>query len=147
MGGETVTGRGFKSDPTTARQEDFRNACYLVAGVMAEFLFDGDNFRFGSSVDEVVLTKALATNVAVKSCRHPPMLWVRFSASPATFSSGTPKSFVTSLPTLNAMGPWANRVSNHSSLAFGARTHIGADSPLLFPITHDRISAPNAGDQ
>jgi hypothetical protein len=69
--GKTLLGREWKSDPTTSPEEDFRAACCVYAGVLAEFLFDPANFRGGSSVDEVLLAKGLAHNVALKTRRQP----------------------------------------------------------------------------
>lgn len=70
-GGLTSTGRPWKSDTTTSPQADFQQACCFYAGLLAEHLFDGHNFRLGSSIDEVLLARALAHNIALKTRRQP----------------------------------------------------------------------------
>jgi hypothetical protein len=51
--------------------DDFRTASFKIAGVAAEMLFDGENFRLGSSLDEVLAVKVAAANIATKTRRDP----------------------------------------------------------------------------
>jgi hypothetical protein len=67
--GETVAGQDWKSDEATSAKQDFRRACCLIAGQIAELLFDHVNFRQASSVDEVVIANSLAANAALKTGR------------------------------------------------------------------------------
>jgi hypothetical protein len=68
--GETDTGQRWKSDTTTSPQQDFKQACCVSAGVLAEVLFDPANFRHASSLDEIVIAKMVASNAARKTRRH-----------------------------------------------------------------------------
>src|SRR5688572_352146 len=65
--GETTVAENWKSDKTTSPEDDFRQACCLVGGVLAESLFNRDDFRLASSADEVMVVKTLAVNIATKS--------------------------------------------------------------------------------
>lgn len=67
--GETVAGQDWKSDEATSAQQDFRRACCLIAGMIAELHFDHDNFRQASSIDERLLANRLAANAALKTGR------------------------------------------------------------------------------
>ena len=62
-----MTESKWRSDATTAPEDDFRHACCLMAGVLAELIFDCRNFRQASSLDEITMANALAANIAVKT--------------------------------------------------------------------------------
>jgi hypothetical protein len=67
--GFTMAGRDWRSDTTTSPDDDFRQACRVMAGVLAELLFDRENFRQGSSLDEIAVANQLAANIAIKTRR------------------------------------------------------------------------------
>jgi len=67
--GETTVRAGWKSDETTSPLQDFRRACCQIAGLVAELLFDHDNFRRASSVDEIIVANGLAGIAALKMGR------------------------------------------------------------------------------
>ena len=67
--GMTMTDRKWRTDETTSPEDDFRQACCLMAGVLAEILFDHDNFRQASSLDEIICADVLAVNIAIKTGR------------------------------------------------------------------------------
>jgi hypothetical protein len=50
-----------------APEEDFKNACILMAGCLAEALFDSENFRLGSSLDERICAGFLSSNISLKT--------------------------------------------------------------------------------
>src|SRR5437868_7014733 len=50
--------------PDTLPEEDFKHACVLMAGRMAEVLFDTDNLRLASSLDEVIKVRLLGRNIS-----------------------------------------------------------------------------------
>jgi hypothetical protein len=54
---------GLMEAPTTG--SDFLQACFRIAGVMAELLFDREDFREGSSLNEIVLFNAACHNAAL----------------------------------------------------------------------------------
>jgi hypothetical protein len=55
----------------TPPQDDFKNACIQLAGWAAEALFDNNNMRLGSSLDEVIHARLLAVNIAQKTGHDP----------------------------------------------------------------------------
>jgi hypothetical protein len=76
--GKTWTGRNYPihpdgsayavgSTPDTAVAADFDAARNLIAGVAAEILFDAQDFRQGSSIDELVFFKHIVSNVVAKT--------------------------------------------------------------------------------
>jgi hypothetical protein len=69
--GVTMGGGKWRSDADTTPKSDFRQACYHMAGVVAEVLFDTDNFRQGSSLDEILVAQRLAANIAAKTRGNP----------------------------------------------------------------------------
>lgn len=69
--GFTTAGGKWRSDASTAPEDDLRQAICLMAGVIAERLFDSLNYRLASSVDEIEEARLLAFNVALKlGCEH-----------------------------------------------------------------------------
>jgi hypothetical protein len=78
--GKTGSDQGYKVDATTTPEHDFKEACCVYAGVLAEFHFDKD-FRMGSSADEIIAAKIIAHTVAEKTGQQPAdvileVLWV-----------------------------------------------------------------------
>jgi hypothetical protein len=65
--GVAMGGSKWRSDSKTSPESDFRQACYQMAGVIAEIVFDTSNFRLTSSTDEVIRARLLASNIAVKT--------------------------------------------------------------------------------
>jgi hypothetical protein len=66
----------WRIDDRTSAEADMREARCLMAGVVAEALFEPD-FRAGSSLDEVVLAFSVVQSAAVKTGRTPgEQLWV-----------------------------------------------------------------------
>jgi hypothetical protein len=65
--GKVKTTSIFHTGPDTSPEDDFKNACILFAGRTAEELFDADNLRLGSSLDEVVHVQLLAHNISQKT--------------------------------------------------------------------------------
>lgn len=57
--------------PDTLPEDDFKNACIIMAGRMAEELFDKDNRRLGSSLDEVIKVRMLSRKVSQKTGLDP----------------------------------------------------------------------------
>lgn len=53
--------------PDTSVDDDFKYATILLAGVLAEQIFDTANFRMGSSLDEVAVVRGLASNIVLKT--------------------------------------------------------------------------------
>lgn len=64
-------GGKWRSDRNSSPEDDFRQACFYLAGVTAELLFDPINFREASSADEIALAIPLATAVALKLNSEP----------------------------------------------------------------------------
>lgn len=62
----TDGGRGFNSDPSTPPEDDLKQARIIIAGVLSEWEFDRDDFRHGSSLDEVLMYERLVANAAFK---------------------------------------------------------------------------------
>lgn len=71
----------FDTGPHTSPDDDFRNACIQFAGRCAELLFDRENVRLGSSLDEVVLVQLLAQNISQKSGIDPSAIMAKITAS------------------------------------------------------------------
>jgi hypothetical protein len=68
--GETIyRGGNMESGPHTDPQSDFRWACITIAGLLSEMVFDTENFRHGSSIDEVLLCGVFVKNIAGKTER------------------------------------------------------------------------------
>ncbi|WP_363348280.1 hypothetical protein [Methylocystis echinoides] len=57
----------WRTDETTSALADAHMAMIFFAGVASEMLFAGDDYKLGSSLDEVVIFNGLAGNVARKS--------------------------------------------------------------------------------
>jgi hypothetical protein len=73
--GRTKYHGSLRSDATTVPATDLKFARSQMAGVMAELLFDRENYRAGSSLDEVTAAQAMACNAAIKlNCAVEP-LW------------------------------------------------------------------------
>jgi hypothetical protein len=70
VGKTLAADEAWTATPTTSPEQDFRTACGIYAGVLAEHLFDKD-FRFASSLDEVLATELLAHQIAEKTGREP----------------------------------------------------------------------------
>ena len=51
----------------SAVRDDLDAACNLIAGVLAEQMFDGDDFRLGSSINEIVFFQCVVENIAFKT--------------------------------------------------------------------------------
>lgn len=77
--GMTWAGDEWKADASTTPEDDFRRACRVMAGVIAEFMFDRANFRRGSSLDEGMVANMLATNIAVKTGRDIREVWLEIT--------------------------------------------------------------------
>ena len=56
----------MQTTPDSSVADDLDTARNLMAGVVAEMLFDSKDFRQGSSLNEVVFFKACVANIAVK---------------------------------------------------------------------------------
>ena len=69
--GLTMGGGKWKTDASTSPDEDFRRACCLMAGVLAEGLFDPGNVRRASSLDEIMTAIMVASNIAIKTGGDP----------------------------------------------------------------------------
>ncbi len=57
----------FSTDPDTPVEEDIAGARDLIAGLVAEMMFDGSDFRYGSSIDERVVFHGVVHNIKVKT--------------------------------------------------------------------------------
>jgi len=55
-----------RSDRTTKTATDLKAGRSQMAGVMSEWLFDQENYRAGSSLDEVTAAQAMVSNAAIK---------------------------------------------------------------------------------
>jgi hypothetical protein len=77
---EVVGGYKFELDPQTAVNDDVRNACILFAGRAAELLFDTENFRLASSMDELVTVRALVLSIANKADLLPDEVQTKIAA-------------------------------------------------------------------
>ncbi len=53
--------------PGSAVRDDLDAACNLIDGVLAEQMFDGDDFRLGSSINEIVFFQCVVENIAFKT--------------------------------------------------------------------------------
>jgi len=65
--GLTTAGDPWRCGPATTAAEDSDHAIIVLAGVLSEMMFDDDDFRLGSSLDEIALFNALCSNIAVKT--------------------------------------------------------------------------------
>jgi hypothetical protein len=73
--GFTSAGSKWRSDGASDAGEDFQQACCAVAGVLAEQMFDRDNFREASSIDEIVAAQGLVSNISHKlGCDYQEMM-------------------------------------------------------------------------
>jgi hypothetical protein len=61
----------WSTGPDIPPDEDLRNACIQLAGWMAEVLFDSDNLRAGSSLDEIMQVRLLSHNISQKTGADP----------------------------------------------------------------------------
>jgi hypothetical protein len=68
----------WSTGPDTPPGEDLKNACTQIAGWMAEVLFDHDNLRPGSSLDEVIKARLLSSNFSHKTGADPKqvLMWI-----------------------------------------------------------------------
>jgi hypothetical protein len=62
-------------DANTDVEDDRAQAVFEIAGWTAEIIFDGANFRAGSSLDEVITAQSITLTVAIKTQREPKQLW------------------------------------------------------------------------
>lgn len=53
--------------PASAVRDDLGSARNLAAGVLAEVMFDGGDFRLGSSLNEIVFFQCVVENIAFKT--------------------------------------------------------------------------------
>ena len=65
--GLTTASEPWSCTPATSAAEDADRAVVTIAGVLAEMMFDGGDFRLGSSLDEIALFNALCTNIGIKT--------------------------------------------------------------------------------
>jgi hypothetical protein len=65
--GFTTAGAGLRIRPDTRVESDFLYATIVLSGVLAEQMFDHQNFREASSLDEIAKTRALASNIALQT--------------------------------------------------------------------------------
>jgi hypothetical protein len=72
--GRTESARGWRVDETTAAEADLKFAYSQLAGVVSEALFDPD-YRYGSSVDEIVTSQIIAVTAARKLQCNAGNLW------------------------------------------------------------------------
>ena len=56
-----------RTGPASTVRDDLDAACNLIAGVLAEAMFDHDDFRFGSSINEIVFFQCVVENIAFKN--------------------------------------------------------------------------------
>lgn len=73
--GETVAGGKWCVNQSTAPQQDFKIASILIAGGFSEIMFDFENIRAGSSVDELITGQTIAQTIAGKLGREPEEVW------------------------------------------------------------------------
>ena len=66
--------------PDTLPEDDFKNACIIIAGRIAEELFDSDNRRLGSSLDEVIKVRMLSRKVSQKTGLDPNYIMMKICA-------------------------------------------------------------------
>jgi hypothetical protein len=66
VGRTSADGGPWSCGPDSTLQADFDRATFVMAGVVSELLFD-DDFRHGSSIDEVALFHAISENIAIKT--------------------------------------------------------------------------------
>jgi hypothetical protein len=60
-------GGDFFSSPETSADSDWSYARITIAGLVAEVVFDYEDFREGSSIDEVCQARIYAHNISVKT--------------------------------------------------------------------------------
>lgn len=65
--GFTTVHAGMLTGPDTPVEKDFAFAMILIAGVLAEQLFDTANFRMASSIDEIAIVRGIANNITIKN--------------------------------------------------------------------------------
>jgi hypothetical protein len=65
--GRTFDGSCHGTAPDSPVEADVAAARALIAGVLAEWLFDGGDFRLGSSLNEVVAFQAIVANISNKT--------------------------------------------------------------------------------
>jgi hypothetical protein len=66
--GETLAnGPRWMINEKTSTAHDFKIACAQISGLLGEALFDSANFRAGSSLDEIVLTRQIGAGIGWKS--------------------------------------------------------------------------------
>jgi hypothetical protein len=73
----------WRVDGWTPPEADLKHARSLIAGVVAEMLFDPD-YRLGSSLDEIVIAQSIVRTVAIKIRRDPEVVWLRTLAEVAS---------------------------------------------------------------
>jgi hypothetical protein len=78
--GQPVEEYFWHSGPNTSPEEDFRNACIQLAGWMAEVLFDSENLRLGSSLDERTQAILAAHNISRKTGADPHQVGIAICA-------------------------------------------------------------------
>lgn len=64
---QPVESYSWATGPDTSPEKDFKDACILMAGWLAEVLFDSDNLRIGSSLDERTNAGLLSHNISQKT--------------------------------------------------------------------------------
>lgn len=65
--GLTDAGKAWRSDNQSSPEADLEQACHQMAGILSEMLFDRENFRECSSMNEVLTANGLADNAAIKN--------------------------------------------------------------------------------
>ena len=60
-------GRTFQIDASTDPADDFKEALHIFAGKVAEMLIFPKEIRYGSSLDEEEIIKAIATTIKIKT--------------------------------------------------------------------------------
>jgi hypothetical protein len=73
----------WRVDGWTPPEADLKRARSLIAGVVAEMLFDPE-YRLGSSLDEIVIAQSIVRTAAIKMRRDPKVVWLRTLAEVAS---------------------------------------------------------------
>jgi hypothetical protein len=65
--GRTLDGFSYATEPDSPVEADVAAARGLIAGVLAEWLFDRDDFRRGSSLNEVISFQVIVDSISNKT--------------------------------------------------------------------------------
>jgi hypothetical protein len=67
--------------PDASPEVNFKHACIQIAGRVAEELFDTENLRLGSSLDEIIQAQIIAGSIAQKTQENPARVFQSIDAN------------------------------------------------------------------